>query len=219
MDVTALGALFPLTSPIPTVVSHPDLVPINELALELDLVRSGSSNIGRWIHHIANVQAGVQKAELAARGTTSSVEDSLLGKKLASAAGRKGLQRLTDLYERALQQFPGSYKIWKQYLDMRASYVLGTPKRKVNLKAPKKKRGEGADDDNLGATLILKYLNEGIEDPETGEKGEFLTDAERDVDGGWEDGLDGIVGAEEWRSLAGTYERALMWLPRVCAVR
>lgn len=34
----------------------------------------------------------------------------------------------------------------------------------------------------------------------------------------WEGGLDGIVGWEEWKSLAAAFERALMWLPKVCAM-
>jgi hypothetical protein len=31
----------------------------------------------------------------------------------------------------------------------------------------------------------------------------------------WEGGLDGVVGWEEWRALIATFERALMWLPKV----
>jgi pre-mRNA-splicing factor SYF1 len=31
----------------------------------------------------------------------------------------------------------------------------------------------------------------------------------------WEAGLDPIVGWEEWKSLVATFERALMWLPKV----
>lgn len=215
---TSPSGHFPLTVPIPSVLTTPDLVPLTELALELDLIRSGASNFTRWIHYINNVEASVLQAELDARGTASDEEAALLGAKLSTAAGRKGLQRLTDLYERALALFPTSYKLWKQYLDMRSSYVLGKPKRKVNLKAPKKKRGNAEDADEVGGTeLILKYLNEGVKDPETGETGEALTENERDVDAQWEGGLDGVVGAEEWRSLAGTFERALMWLPRVCS--
>lgn len=213
---TSLSSHFPLTVPIPSVLTTPDLVPLTELALELDLIRSGASNFTRWIHYINNVEASVLQAELDARGTASEEELALLGAKLSTAAGRKGLQRLTDLYERALALFPTSYKLWKQYLEMRSSYVLGKPKRKVNLKAPRKKRGSAEDADEVGGTeLMLKYLNEDVKDPETASVGEELTENERDVDAQWEGGLDGVVGAEEWRSLAGAFERALMWLPRV----
>ena len=31
----------------------------------------------------------------------------------------------------------------------------------------------------------------------------------------WEGGLDGVVGWGEWKALVATFERALMWLPRV----
>ena len=216
-SVASLSSLFPLTQPVPNVVSHPGLLPLNELALELDLIRSGSSNFTRWVHHIANVTASVNAAEKLERGSASESELALLGSKLSTKAGRHGLQRLTDLYERALVQFPHSYKLWKQYLDMRCSYVLGAAKRKVNLKAPKKKRGGSAEgeDDVGGTALFLKYLNEGVKDLETGEVGEELADSERDVDADWSQGLDGIIGAEEWRALAGTFERAIMWQSRV----
>ena len=212
-SVASLSSLFPLTQPVPNVVSHPGLLPLNELALELDLIRSGSSNFTRWVHHIANVTASVNAAEKLERGSASESELALLGSKLSTKAGRHGLQRLTDLSERALVQFPHSYKLWKQYLDMRCSYVLGAAKRKVNLKAPKKKRGGSAEgeDDVGGTALFLKYLNEGVKDLETGEVGEELADSERDVDADWSQGLDGIIGAEEWRALAGTFERAIMW--------
>lgn len=217
VSVDSLSSLFPLTQPVPNVVSHPGLLPMNELALELDLIRSGSSNFTRWVHHIANVTATVNAAEKSERGSASESEVALLGAKLSTKAGRHGLQRLTDLYERALAQFPQSYKLWKQYLDMRCSYVLGSSKRKVNFRAPKKKRAGNADgeEDNGGTSLFLKYLNEGVKDAETGELGEELSDSERDVDAIWSGGLDGVIGAEEWRSLAGTFERAIMWQPRV----
>lgn len=215
LDVTALSALFPLTAPIPNPLTHPHLVPLSELALELDLVRSGSFT--RWVHHLANLTAGVVQAELGERGVASSLEESLLGRKLATAAGRRGLQRLTDIYERALVQFPGSYKLWKQYLDVRCTYVLGIPKKKVDLKAPKKKRADSGEDgqDIAGTMTMLRYLKEGIKDSETGVRGEELAESERDVDMDWDNALDGIVGAEEWRALAGTFERALIWLPKV----
>jgi pre-mRNA-splicing factor SYF1 len=213
---TSLSSHFPLTVPTPSILTTPDLVPLSELALELDLIRSGSTNFSRWIHYINNVEATTLQAELDARGTASDQETALLGQRLSTPAGRKGLQRLTDLYERALSHFPTSYKLWKQYLDMRCSYVLGKPKLQVNLKAPKKKRGSGEDADEIGGTeLLLKYLNEGVKDPESGDVGEELTENERDVDAQWEGGLDGVIGAQEWRALAGTFERAIMWLPRV----
>jgi hypothetical protein len=41
-----------------------------------------------------------------------------------------------------------------------------------------------------------------------------LEDEKEDLEQ-WEGGLDPIVGWEEWKSLAATFERALMWLPKV----
>lgn len=43
---------------------------------------------------------------------------------------------------------------------------------------------------------------------------EALEDEKEDLEQ-WEGGLDGVVGWEEWRLLIATFERALMWLPRV----
>ena len=44
---------------------------------------------------------------------------------LSSPAARKSLQRQVYLYEAALAQFPGSFKLWKSYLQTRMSFVLG----------------------------------------------------------------------------------------------
>jgi pre-mRNA-splicing factor SYF1 len=84
-------------------------------------------------------------------------------------------------------QFPGLFKLWKLYLQMRVSYVLGP--------LPVKKR--------VGGKKRFPEMKEALE-----EEGE---DLER-----WEGGLDSVVGWEEWKSLIATFERALMWLPNVC---
>lgn len=106
---------------------------------------------------------------------------------LASPTARKSLQRLTYLYEAALVNFPTSFKLWKSYLQTRMSYVLG--------KLVIKKRS--------GGRKKLPEMREALEDEKE--------DMEK-----WEGGLDGIVGLAEWRSLVATFERALMWLPKVC---
>lgn len=43
---------------------------------------------------------------------------------------------------------------------------------------------------------------------------EALEDEKEDQER-WEGGVDGVVGWKEWRLLVATFERALMWLPRV----
>ncbi len=72
---------------------------------------------------------------------------------------------------------------------MRMSYVLG--KQVVKKRAGGKKRFPEMKD-------ALEEEKEDIEE--------------------WEAGLDGIVGWEEWKSLVATFERALMWLPKVRAL-
>ncbi|KAJ1564216.1 Pre-mRNA-splicing factor SYF1, partial [Cladochytrium tenue] len=43
------------------------------------------------------------------------------------ANSRDSYRGLVFIYERALQLFPGSYKLWKAYLDLRVSHVLQAP--------------------------------------------------------------------------------------------
>ncbi|KAF9049334.1 TPR-like protein [Hymenopellis radicata] len=105
---------------------------------------------------------------------------------LSTPLRRISLQRLTYLYESALTHFPGSFKLWKSYLTMRMSYVLGTP--------VVKKRA--------GGKRKLPEMKDALE-----EEKEDLQE--------WQGGLDGVVGWEEWRSLVATFERALMYLPKL----
>lgn len=76
--------------------------------------------------------------------------------------------------------------MWKSYLQTRMTFVLG--KRITKKKAGGKKK--------------FPEMREALEDEKE--------DLEQ-----WEGGLDGVVGWEEWRLLIATFERALMWLPRV----
>jgi pre-mRNA-splicing factor SYF1 len=105
---------------------------------------------------------------------------------LATPLARKYLQRLTYIYEAALVQFSGSFKLWKSYLQMRMSYVLG--KLVMKKKSGGKKR--------------FPDMKDALEE----ERGELEQ---------WKGGLDGIVSWEEWKALVATFERALMWLPKV----
>lgn len=198
-----LATLFPLTAPIPTLVSHPDLLDPAHLSTEHDLARNPDQE-SRWTQHIQTLVDQVQASERAARGSATQVERALLGNKLSSASGRLGLQKLTDVYERALAHQPRSFNLWKQYLAMRSSYVLGKPGLPLKLAAPKKKRGE----DGQGRSMV-EFLQAGRGEVEELEEGE------RDIESSWEGALDGVVGWEEWRSLAAVHERALMWLPSV----
>jgi len=108
---------------------------------------------------------------------------------LASPLARQTLQRLTYTYESALVQFPNSFKMWKSYLQMRMSFVLG--KQLVKKRAGGKKKFP--------------------------EMKEALEDAEEDLED-WESPLDPVIGWEEWKALIAIFERALMWLPKVCCL-
>ncbi|KAI5477842.1 pre-mRNA-splicing factor SYF1 [Pseudohyphozyma bogoriensis] len=196
--LASLRSLFPLTSPIPTALSQPLLIPAHHLSTEHDLARNPHQP-SRWTSYISLVKDEVLAAELDARDEGTEVEREVLGDKLATEAGRLGLQRLTDVFERALKANPKSFGLWNEYLALRRLYVLGTPTRKVKLDAPRRRE----------ARSMVDFLQAGEGEVEALEEGEV------DVDGGWEGGLDGVVGWEEWRALAAVHERALMWLPHL----
>jgi hypothetical protein len=101
--ISRLSANFPLTNPIPTPLTHPDLIHVS---------------------YISNVRSRINKSQAELQPDVS-VEGSLLGP-LASEGARRGLQELTMIFERALAIFPTSFKLWKMYMTTRQSYVLGT---------------------------------------------------------------------------------------------
>lgn len=181
----SLASQFPLTLPVPTPVTHPDLVSPKDLHREEDLLRNPFSFRHWWtaIHSTRDAHTTLQKTE---KQSDIPPEVATLLGPLASPIARKALQRLTYLYEAALVQFPGSFKLWKSYLQMRMEYVLG---KQLNKK-------------RAGGRKKFPEMREALEDEQE--------DMEQ-----WEGGLDGVVGWEEWKALAATFERALMWLPKV----
>lgn len=181
----SLAGHFPLTLPVPTPVTHPDLVSPKDLHREEDLLRNPFSFRHWWtaIHSTRDAHITLQKTE---KQPDIPPEVAALLGPLASPIARKALQRLTYLYEAALVQFPGSFKLWKSYLQTRMGYVLG--------KQISKKRS--------GGRKKFPEMRDALEEEQE--------DLEQ-----WEGGLDGVVGWEEWKALAATFERCLMWLPKV----
>ncbi|KAL4250421.1 crooked-neck family protein [Abortiporus biennis] len=181
----SLTSVFPLTFPTPTPKTHSELVSPKDLHREEDLLHNPSSFRHWWtaIQNTKEASAASQKLE----GPSDLSPDvaALLGP-LSSLNARKSLQKLTYLYEAALVQFPGSFKLWKSYLQTRMTFVLG--------RLVVKKRA--------GGRKKFPEMREALEDEKE--------DAEE-----WEGGLDGVVGWEEWKSLVATFERALMWIPRM----
>lgn len=182
-----LKALFPLTTPIPSPTTHSDLLTTADLHREEDLLRNPQSFRAWWtvINTARETYSAQQKLEKIPEGLSE--DAALLLGALATPYARLSLQRLTYLYESALVQFPGSFKLWKSYLTMRVSYVLG--KRVVKKRAGGKRKFPD----------MKNALEEEAEDQEE-----------------WEQGLHPTVGWEEWKSLIAVLERALMWLPKVC---
>lgn len=184
-SLESLQSHFPLTYPVPNPVSHPHLISVKDLHREEDLLRNPSSFRTWW-----SAINAVREEFIAQQKLERSVEippelSSLLGP-LATPLARNALQRLTYLYEAALVNFGGSFKLWKSYLSLRMSFVLGKPVVKKRA-GGKKKLPEMKD---------------------------ALQDEKEDIEE-WEGGLDGVVGWEEWKSLLATFERALMYLPKV----
>lgn len=187
--ITSLESLtsnFPLTFPVPTPTTHPDLITPKDLQREEDLLRNPSSYRAWWTA-INNTREAFNELQKIEPEPDLPVEVVALLGPLATPLARKSLQRLTYIYEAALVQFPGSFKFWKSYLQMRMSYVLG---KLVIQKKP-------------GGKKKLPEMRDALE--------EERADLEQ-----WDGGLDGVVGWEEWKALVATFERALMWLPKVC---
>ena len=183
--VDELSAYFPLTFPIPQPTSHPDLITTKDLQREEDLLRNPTSFRAWWsaIHSTRENFHALHK--LSPDSNIPEPVVAILGP-LASPLARLTLQRLTYLFEAALLQFPNSFKLWKAYLNMRMSFVLG--KLVVKKKSGGKKKFPEMKD--------------------------ALEEAEEELEQ-WETALDPILGWEEWKSLIATFERALMWLPKV----
>jgi pre-mRNA-splicing factor SYF1 len=184
-SLESLSASFPLTLPVPTPLTHPSLISVKDLHREEDLLRNPLSFRQWWsaIHTTREAQNALVKLEPVANIPPET--RALLGP-LASPVARQALQRLTYLYEAALANFNGSYKLWKSYLQTRMPYVMG--KQVIKKRAGGKRR--------------LPDIKDALEEEQE--------DLEQ-----WEGGLDGVVGWEEWKALVATFERALMWLPKV----
>lgn len=205
-SLEAIRAALPLSSPLPP---NLDAIPSADLNLEHELARN-PTNLSRWFSYIKHIKDDLVAIGLSERGTetSTSVEKQVLGKKLSNPSSRQGFQRLCSVYERALLHFPVSYKLWNSYLTWRREYVTGTVEKaqRVKLNAPKP-RVDLAENEKLYG--LLKADRDGT-----------VTLAERDWDGNvvdpkWEGSLDGLIGLEEWQSLAGAYERALTCMPMV----
>ncbi|TFY60711.1 hypothetical protein EVJ58_g4979 [Rhodofomes roseus] len=184
-SLESLTSTFPLTVPVPIPTSNADLISTKDIVREEDLLRNPFS-FRHWWTAIQNTKEA-SAASLKTEGPLDlSPEVAALLGPLASPTSRKSLQRLTYLYEAALVNFPTSFKLWKSYLQTRMTYVLG--------KLVVKKRA--------GGRKKLPEMREALEDEKE--------DMEK-----WEGGLDGVVGWEEWKALVATFERALMWLPKM----
>ncbi|CEH16191.1 spliceosome complex protein [Ceraceosorus bombacis] len=97
--------------------------------------------------------------------------------------------------QRTLVKFPQCYAVWLQYLLRRSSFIAGEPKG--GIEAWKKKTLESAR--------------------QALDAGPALLEQQEEEEWEWREGkaLDGRVGHREWESLAATFERALMCLPKM----
>ncbi|KAH6918754.1 spliceosome complex protein [Coprinopsis sp. MPI-PUGE-AT-0042] len=186
VSLEELSSHFPLTFPIPNPTTHPELITGKDLHREEDLLRNPSSFRAWWTAIQTTRDAFIARQKLEQPELKVSEEERALLGPLATPLARISLQRLTYLYEAALQNFPSSFKLWKSYLNFRMSFVLGKPVHKKRAGGKKK----------------LPEMKEALE--------EEVDDLEE-----WETCLDPVVGWEEWKSLIATFERCLMWLPKL----
>lgn len=190
--VAELSSRFPITVPIPTPLTHPNLVLYADLATEEDLLHN-PENLRSWLSYIYQIKDRLAKSA-PPPPETPSPEEILLGP-LSTPQAREGLQHLVSLYERALAIFPTSYKLWKAYYLLRQSYVLGDLNSSARqARTDQAKRG-------AGFKTNVKEILEGAEEANQ-----------------WEGGLDPVVGYEEWRALFATGERMLGWLSHLPVV-
>lgn len=184
--VGELASRFPLTVPIPTPATRPELIRTSDLAAEEDLLHN-PDNLRAWFQHTDHIKSRIYKA-LPPKVHNPSPEEQVLGP-LSSQAARDGLQELVMVYERALAVFPSNYKLWKAYFLTRQEFVLGPLTEEAKkARAHQAKRG----------AAYKTNVKEIIDDTE-----------ETNV---WEGGLDGVVGYEEWRALFAVGERMITWL-------
>nr|GAT59586.1 predicted protein [Mycena chlorophos] len=181
----ALVAQLTLSTPVPNPVTHPDLVTPNDVQREEDLLRNTASFRAWWTAIHALRDAYTQQQRVEPAPNLPQEVAALMGP-LATPLARLSFQRQTYTYEAALAQFPNSFKLWKSYLTMRMSFVCG--RLVVRKRAGGKKKFPAMKD----------ALEEEAEDLEQ-----------------WEGGLDSVLGWQEWKSLVATFERALMWLPKL----
>ncbi|KAG0149688.1 hypothetical protein CROQUDRAFT_73826 [Cronartium quercuum f. sp. fusiforme G11] len=201
----AYSNLFPITASLSTLFASSDCLSDDpeHLLAEQDLLLN-PNNETQWITHLSNLTDSVHRDIQEQRAKANEIDIRLLGSKLASEVGRKGYRILVSAYERCLIYFPQSFKLWRDYLQMRQSFVLGKPKNKFNPNVNKKRRQDGSNGEGLNVLdYLLKNDNE-------------LEDNERDMDGGdWDGELDSTLGWSEWKALASAHERALIWLPKM----
>ena len=123
--IDRIAESFPLTFPIPSPLTHKDLIPLDDLVFEQELLRN-PDNIRTWMDYISHVDETNYRKRPIPDPEMSSDGVKLLGF-LSDEALRLALQRIVGLYERALSVFPTSYKLWRRYLSARAFFVLGEP--------------------------------------------------------------------------------------------
>ncbi|KAF7984981.1 hypothetical protein HWV62_9944 [Athelia sp. TMB] len=186
VTLESLVAKLSLTSPCPNPKTHSDLLSVADLHREEDLLRNPSSFQAWWTAITNTREAAAARQKLERDDSPDPSDPPAVMGPLATPVARAYLQRLTYIYEAALAQFPGSFKLWKSYLLVRMSYVMG--RQLVKKKA--------------GGAKKLPDMKDALE--------EARADAQQ-----WEGGLDPVAGWEEWKSLVAVFERALMWLPKL----
>ncbi|KAL9936305.1 hypothetical protein V8E36_005147 [Tilletia maclaganii] len=195
------SSFFPLAWPIPLPTTDEELVPLADITLEQDLLLN-ASNPRTWnayIEHILtanHIRAPIHN--ITPDHTLSPAEVQQLGPRFASRAQRTAYRRLVSIYERAIAANLYSYALWRDYLILRSTYVLGQPRGGAEAARKRMLKASLANLDVVGPTLLDRSSGE-TEEQE------------------WEtsEALDGVYGYEEWRSLAATYERAIRCLSKM----
>ncbi|KDN51957.1 protein prenylyltransferase [Tilletiaria anomala UBC 951] len=209
-QLSRLTSLFPLTWPIPSPASDATLIPSEDVSFEQSLLLN-IDNIRSWRSYMDHILVtnNLSDSDLSAHAPLPPADvqfgDAGVSKKLgflANEGQRLALRRLTSIYERAIAQFPYNYSLRRNYLALRSRFVLGRRHKFGHHDALRRQVKAGRENLDVGPKLI--------EEDDTA-RGEEYSDASWDLDSA----LDGVIGVEEWHSLAAAFERSLAILPRM----
>lgn len=233
--LSSLQSLFPLTSPIPNPLTHPEILHPDSLTTEEDLLLN-PENFKTWFTHIAATKERLSIAEKAELVVEEENEDE--ENKSASVLGplRSARSSLPPSFFALIQpssgppkarpaartdaicSSPTSCPVYRTSAARLALQTLTSLYERALAVFPTsfklwKSYILMRQRYILGPSVLSGQKKRVKSNLQKLDVGDLLEENRVATD--WEGGLDGIVGYEEWRSLFATTERMISWLPNV----